>query len=45
MSELVGAVIGLTDRVEAAIESGDWLKAQALEAERFRLLEQLAATA
>ena len=42
MSELVAAVIGLTDRVEAAIESGEWLEAQALEAERLRLLEQLA---
>lgn len=42
MSALVGTVIELTDRVEAAIESGDWLGAQELEGERRRLLEQLA---
>lgn len=42
MSVLVGTVIELTDRVEAAIESGDWLSAQQLEGERRRLLEQLA---
>ena len=42
MSDLVAAVISLTDRVEAAIESGDWLEAQVLEAERLGLLEQLA---
>jgi hypothetical protein len=42
MSDLVAAVIGLTDRVEAAIESGDWAQAQELEAERLGLLEQLA---
>jgi hypothetical protein len=35
----------LTDRVEAAIESGDWLGAQQLEGERRRLLEQLAVSA
>jgi hypothetical protein len=42
VSVLVGTVIELTDRVEAAIESGDWLSAQQLEGERRRLLEQLA---
>lgn len=42
MSVLVGTVIELTDRVEAAIESGDWLSARELESERRRLLEQLA---
>jgi hypothetical protein len=42
VSVLVGTVIELTDRVEAAIESGDWLGAQQLESERRRLLEQLA---
>jgi len=42
MTDLVAAVIGLTDRVEAAIEAGDWVEAQELEAERRRLLEQLA---
>jgi hypothetical protein len=42
VSVLVGTVIELTDRVEAAIESGDWLGARELEGERRRLLEQLA---
>jgi hypothetical protein len=42
VSVLVGTVIELTDRVEAAIESGDWLSARELEGERRRLLEQLA---
>lgn len=42
MSALVGTVLELTNRVEAAIESGDWLGAQQLEGERRRLLEQLA---
>jgi hypothetical protein len=41
----VGTVLELTDRVEAAIESGDWLGAQQLEGERRRLLEQLAVSA
>jgi hypothetical protein len=40
----VAAVIELTDRVEAAIEAGDWPAAQALESERRRLLEELAAS-
>jgi hypothetical protein len=38
----VDTVLELTGRVEAAIESGDWLAAQQLEGERRRLLEQLA---
>jgi len=42
MSGLVAEVIGLTDRVEAAIEAGDWPLAQGLETERLRLLERLA---
>jgi hypothetical protein len=42
VSVVVGTLIELTDRVEAAIESGDWLQAQELEGERRRLLEQLA---
>jgi hypothetical protein len=42
MSPLVATVIGLTERVEVAIEGGDWLRAQELETERRRLLEQLA---
>jgi hypothetical protein len=40
----VAAVIALTDRVEAAIEAGDWPGAQELESERRRLLEELAAS-
>ena len=42
MGVLVGKVIDLTQRVEAAIESGDWPEAQELESERRRLLEELA---
>lgn len=42
MTVLVAEVLELTDRVEAAIESGDWALAQELEGERRRLLEQLA---
>jgi hypothetical protein len=41
MSPLVAVVLDLTDRVEAAIDGGDWLRAQELETERRRLLEQL----
>jgi hypothetical protein len=40
----VAAVIDLTDRVEAAIEAGDWPGAQELERERRRRLEELAAS-
>jgi hypothetical protein len=43
MSPLVATVIHLTDQVQAAIECGDWPRAQELETERRRLLEQLAA--
>jgi uncharacterized protein YeaC (DUF1315 family) len=42
MNAAVETVIALTDRVEAAIEAGDWPQAQQLEAERRQLLEQLA---
>ncbi len=42
MTALVPKVLELTDRVEAAIESGEWLLAQELESERRGLLEQLA---
>lgn len=42
MSALVNTVLELTDRVESAIEAGDWVQAQELEAERRGLLEQLA---
>lgn len=43
MSPLVATVIALTDRVQNAIDAGDWPRAQQLEAERRELLEQLAA--
>jgi hypothetical protein len=42
MSPLVATVSELTDQVQAAIECGDWPRAQELETERRRLLEQLA---
>ena len=42
MTALVATVLDLTDRVQAAIEAGDWPLAQELETERRRLLEQLA---
>jgi hypothetical protein len=42
MTALVATVLELTDRVQAAIEAGDWAHAQELETERRRLLEQLA---
>jgi hypothetical protein len=41
----LAAVIELTDRVEAAIEAGDWPGAGELERDRRRLLEELAASA
>jgi hypothetical protein len=44
MSPLVATVTDLTDQVQAAIDDGDWPRAQQLETERRRLLEQLAAT-
>ena len=40
----VAAVIDLTERVEAAIEAGDWSGAHELERDRRRLLEELAAS-
>lgn len=43
MSSLVNVALELTGRVEAAIEAGDWPLANELEAERRRVLEQLAA--
>jgi hypothetical protein len=42
MSPLVATVLELTDQVQAAIDAGDWPRAQELETERRRLLEQLA---
>jgi hypothetical protein len=43
MESLAATVIALTDRVEAAIDAGDWLHARELETERRSLLERLAA--
>jgi hypothetical protein len=43
VSPLVATVLDLTDRVQTAIDDGDWPRAQELEGERRRLLEQLAA--
>jgi hypothetical protein len=42
VSPLVATVLHLTDQVQAAIDSGEWSRAQELETERRRLLEQLA---
>jgi hypothetical protein len=42
MTSLVATVLDLTDQVQTAIEAGDWPRAQELETERRRLLEQLA---
>jgi hypothetical protein len=43
MTALVAAALELTDRVQAAIEAGDWPRAQELETERRGILETLAA--
>ncbi len=45
MSPLVATVLDLTDQVQAAIDGGDWPRAQELETERRRVLEQLAVAA
>ena len=45
MNPLVATVLDLTDQVQAAIDDGDWPRAQELETERRRLLEQLAVAA
>lgn len=42
MGPLVATVLDLTDQVQAAIDDGDWPRAQELETQRRRLLEQLA---
>jgi hypothetical protein len=44
MNPLVATAIALTDRVEDAIDAGDWPRAQQLEGQRRELLEELAAT-
>jgi hypothetical protein len=43
VNPLVAAVIALTDRVQDAIDAGDWSAAFELETERRQLLEKLAA--
>jgi hypothetical protein len=43
MNPAVATVLELTDRVQEAIDGGDWPRAQELETERRRLLEELAA--
>lgn len=45
MSSLVATVLELTDQVQAAIDGGDWPRAQEVEAQRRALLEELAAAA
>jgi hypothetical protein len=45
VNPLVATVLDLTDQVQAAIDDGDWPRAQQLETERRGLLEQLAAAA
>lgn len=42
MTALVATVLHLTDQVQTAIEAGEWPRAQELETERRRLLEELA---
>jgi hypothetical protein len=42
MSPLIGTALDLTEQVQAAIDAGEWLRAQELEAERLRVLRELA---
>lgn len=42
MDPLIRAALELTDRVQAAIDEGDWLRAREIEAERRQILETLA---
>ena len=41
MRQMLHAVLELTDQVQAAIDAGDWQRAQGLETERRAQLEQL----
>jgi hypothetical protein len=41
MTKLLETLLELTDRVQSAIDAGDWQRANELEAERRALLEQL----
>ncbi len=45
MQERIASLLELTDRVQAALDSGEWLRAGELEAERRGLLVSLVATA
>lgn len=42
MSPLISTAIELTEQVQAAIDAGDWPRAQELEAERLGVLQRLA---
>jgi hypothetical protein len=42
MNPLIGKALDLTEQVQAAIDAGEWLRAQELEAERLRVLRELA---
>jgi len=42
MSTRFAAILDLTDQVQAAIDGGDWQRAQMLEAERRAAIERLA---
>jgi hypothetical protein len=42
MSPLIGTALELTEQVQAAIDAGEWLRAQELEAQRLRVLRELA---
>ena len=43
MSTTLAAILELTDRVQAAIDAGDWQHARELEAQRLASLERLVA--
>lgn len=43
MRALIDMALDLTEQVHSAIDAGDWLHAQELEAERLRVLRELAA--
>jgi hypothetical protein len=44
MSPLIGTALDLTEKVQEAIDAGDWPRAQELEAERLCVLRELAAS-
>ena len=45
MQQRIAVILELTDRVQAALDGGDWQRASELEAERSGLLASLVATA